>query len=107
MSRLVGMLDSESIYPLLESVSEGEESYGSQTSEAEVFMGGTPLLEPSRGKNAAKPSMAFRGDATVEDPTIREQCEAAERVLHTPSPSDSLDDRALEAAHQETLVECV
>lgn len=68
----MGMMDSESIFPLLESAYEGEESYGSQSSVAEVFMVGTPPPRTSRGRAVANPSVAVGNDAVDEDPLARE-----------------------------------
>lgn len=100
-------MDYESIFPLLESISEGEERCGSQTFVAEVFMAGTLPPETSRRKAAADTTAAIGGDAVDEDPIAREQREAAERLLHTPIPGDSPADKALEATRQETLAERV
>ena len=53
------MMDSESIYPLLESASEGEESCGSHASVPEVFTAGMPPPEPRRGKTTAYPITTY------------------------------------------------
>lgn len=61
VAQLVGMLNFDLMYPLLESCSVGEESYGSHASVAEVFMASTP---PRRTDNTmCDPTADGQGDA--------------------------------------------
>lgn len=63
----MGMMDSESLYPVLESASEGEDSCGTQLSMAEVFMAGTIVPEDNNQRDAPVDPSAAAGKAMVGD----------------------------------------
>lgn len=97
-------MDTDSLFPILESCSEEEESCGTQSSVTEVFMAGTPPPESNHhGGVRVDPSAAATNAAAGDRQSggtqlTREQWQAAEQLLNTHIPGDSLTDKALEAA---------
>lgn len=109
------MVHANSLYHLLESCSDREESYGSQSFVVEVFMAGTP---PPRPSNVVTRDMAADTDAAIAHNVVAgggqgggmlltaEQLHAVEELLNTPIPGDGPAERAIEVVHQSALAEC-
>lgn len=94
------MVHFNSLYPLLESYSEVEESYGTEASTAEVFMANTP---PPVADNvdAAAADAAGGGDGGAAARVIAD----AKHLLNTPIAVTTPENIVLEAARLPNLAE--
>lgn len=101
-------MDSDSLFPILESASEEKDSCRTQGSAAEVFLAGTLPAESSHRGGAPVKQFAIAANATLGDGLRsgpQHTQEAAEQFLNTPVPGDSPVDKALDDARQTALAE--
>jgi hypothetical protein len=105
------MVDTDSLFPLLDSCSNGEQCYRNQSFVVEAFMAGTPPPQSSNhGGLAVDPSAvslnaAVSGGQGGSVQLTAEQLRAAEDLLNTPILGDTLADIMLEAPCHANLAE--
>lgn len=105
--QLVCMVNSDSLYPLLESSSDGEESFGGLASVEEVFMTNTDINNGDGHDAGLHNEGASNSGAGNDDGGVTHAAEprVSKQLPCTPILGDSLTEEALEVSRMATLVE--